>query len=230
MGEKKKIGDVLILLILLLAVAGGCWYAGSKYSGFEDKKNLEQDDKTNKIEEETTNETEKNTWKLDISALCGTKECHKNYEETINGVKYVIRIDLDDRSEYEMNKSYGTVKINDLTIEETDLSSVSEIAILDNGLIAVRQKPTYVLNDFTSYYDGTKLVESFSNYTLESYAIDSKYGYYDDCQEDQENAAYYEDVDRSQRSDIYVFEINDDKTFSKTLIGSYTGVFCSVQS
>lgn len=228
-GKKKNwVFWLIVLAILILCCCLGV-YAGIKYADYENEKvnkNYNQQKETNNTDIDKKDENDdKKSWMLDVKELCGENACDKTYNEVINGVEYEININLEKRT-YEMNKSYGFVKVNDLEIEETDLSSISEIAILENGLIAVRTSPTYVLKTNTEYYDGTKLIASINNYTMEDYPIDSNYGYYDDCQSNDEN----DSDDSNQRADIYFFEISNSKNINKELIGSYSGVFCSVQS
>lgn len=225
-GKKKNWGFGFIVLVIL--VLGCCLggYAGIQYANYENEKvdkNDNQQKETNSTDIDKNDE--KKSWMLDITEVCGDEACDKTYNEVINSVNYTIDINLEERAS-EMNKSYGSVKINDLEIEETDLSSIREIAILENGLIAVRTTPTYVLKTSTKYYDGTKLIATIDNYNMEDYPIDSNYGYYDDCQSNDEN----DSDDSNQRADIYFFEISNSKNINKELIGSYSGVFCSVQS
>lgn len=167
---------------------------------------------------------------ISIEKECGNAECHKNFEKTVNGVNYSISIDIKDAQKVEMGNVVSTVKINDLTEEFTETVSLSEIGILENGLIAIRNIPVYGGKFNTDYYDGNKLIETISSKVLNDYPITQNFGNYDECIVPKDNVDEEDEDDFNQELKLYSFIINDNKVFSKNEIGTIENTFCTAQT
>ncbi|MGN1372115.1 MAG: hypothetical protein ACI4XM_07580 [Candidatus Coprovivens sp.] len=222
---KKRNGVLVILVIVLFLVCMGlCSFAGYEYANYNKEESYDD------VKTDTTLDNSKKSFYVDIYRECdakGGKSCNLEYNETVNNKKYNIVIKKEETIVDGVTSNIESIKINDIEEDFVDIAYLSAVAILENGLVAIRITPFYVGSSVTSYYDDKGLVDTISNIAYDDYDITKNYGVYFDCDAKSADDSDYSDF--NQTLIIKQFEINDNNKFIKKEIGRVENTFCTVQ-
>ena len=227
-GNKRNGVLVILVIILFLVCMGLCSFAGYEYANYNKEESC--DDGKN----DTTLDNSKESFYVDIYSKCEAmdgKSCNLEYNETVNNKKYNIVIKKEETITNGVTSNIESIKINDIEKDFSDSGYLSEVAILENGLVAVRITPFYVASSVTYYYDDKEPVDTISNIAYDDYDIRKTYGIYFDC--DTESAGDVDDnedySDFNQTLIINQFEIDENYKFITKEIGRVENTFCTVQ-
>lgn len=223
--EKNRNGGLVVLLIVLfLLCMGVCSFAGFRYADYNKEESCDD------IKSKTSFDDSKESFYVNIYNECDAgdgKVCNLEFNKTVNDKNYNIVITKEETITNGVTSFIETIKINDIEKDFGEIGYLSEIAILENGLLAIRIIPFYVASSITYYYDDKGLVDTISNIINNDYDITKNYGVYFDCDTELADEEDYSNF--NQTLIINQFEIDENYKFITNEIGRVENTFCSVQ-